>query len=949
MLIATQRRFEPGLILATALALAAPVWAVPTCVTISDDFADGVFDTRFGRDTAGGCATVAEGGGVITISQPVGCGWAGVFMDVNQAVICGDFDIRVDVNLNDFGTPPSGHARAAGVAVRRASDNALIGQLECFRKNFFNSCIPADSTYKFWTSSPDDCAAIHVQRTTSNARLRVTREGNVLRMFYWDAGASIWLLARQETASTADAKIDLFSGRSIFSVTQSVTFDNLSIQALLPDQDGDGVADDVDNAPYVPNASQADGDGDGTPDVLDYPAVNVAQLLFNIVPLQPVPNAIVFDIDPVSAAGYVVGRGDTSAGGAPVRWNASGAATLLASPGSFPEPFGVNAAGAAVGRAQNPSVTPFLWNPDTSATVLGPVLVTARAASDTGWIVGQHTLSYPVRWTPGGWLHRLRTFGGVGGDTESTYDVNDFGQSVGQTRIGYAGLGVRPILWQPDGRYRELPRSPSVPAGVGYTGIARGINNRADACGTINIEGTSPLLPVRWLPDGTPIDLPVPPGTNMATGGMSAIGIDNYGNIVGRASINGQLNSVIWGANNIPYLIADLLEGGPTNIRIEQVYGIDSNAQHIRIAAQVRNTTTNTLFAALLTAVVPPADSDYDGSADDADNCADLYNPNQDDVNLDDEGDTCDPGMYEFDDVVSVEYDAASNLTPDAAAPPWTLVDSASPEDPIVADGNLTISTSGDSENMYYTLAPPALMVEFPLVIEARMRFGSGQSSSYLRGPATVFFATAPDTGGHLWIGRDEVFTQSIVTETRQQTACVDTDDAFHTYRIVIDASGAYRVLYDGTPILGGVVSVGTIFPDNELVGWGEGTTAAYGVSEWKYVRIATGDRDRDADGVFNGDDNCPDVPNPDQEDFDGNGVGDACETCVQGDANCDGVTDFFDIDPFLQSLFDPTGYAAAFCGGSACAVDIDCNGVVDFFDIDPFVQCLFSSCPPCP
>ncbi len=75
------------------------------------------------------------------------------------------------------------------------------------------------------------------------------------------------------------------------------------------------------------------------------------------------------------------------------------------------------------------------------------------------------------------------------------------------------------------------------------------------------------------------------------------------------------------------------------------------------------------------------------------------------------------------------------------------------------------------------------------------------------------------------------------------------------------------------------------------------------------------------------------------------------CPACPgeRGDANCDGGVDFFDIDPFLQALFDPPGYAAAFCGGSTCTVDVDCSGGVDFFDIDPFLTCLFSGCAPCP
>ncbi|GIR69382.1 MAG: hypothetical protein CM15mP74_06330 [Halieaceae bacterium] len=40
----------------------------------------------------------------------------------------------------------------------------------------------------------------------------------------------------------------------------------------------------------------------------------------------------------------------------------------------------------------------------------------------------------------------------------------------------------------------------------------------------------------------------------------------------------------------------------------------------------------------------------------------------------------------------------------------------------------------------------------------------------------------------------------------------------------------------------------------------------------------ATGCSDADGDGVPDTEDCCPNVPNPDQEDSDGDGVGDACE-----------------------------------------------------------------------
>ena len=64
------------------------------------------------------------------------------------------------------------------------------------------------------------------------------------------------------------------------------------------------------------------------------------------------------------------------------------------------------------------------------------------------------------------------------------------------------------------------------------------------------------------------------------------------------------------------------------------------------------------------------------------------------------------------------------------------------------------------------------------------------------------------------------------------------------------------------------------------------------------------------------------------------------------GDANCDGAVDFFDIDPFLMALFDPSNYVTTFCDGSLDTVDCDGSSGVDFFDIDAFISCLFGACP---
>jgi hypothetical protein len=86
------------------------------------------------------------------------------------------------------------------------------------------------------------------------------------------------------------------------------------------------------------------------------------------------------------------------------------------------------------------------------------------------------------------------------------------------------------------------------------------------------------------------------------------------------------------------------------------------------------------------------------------------------------------------------------------------------------------------------------------------------------------------------------------------------------------------------------------------------------------------------------------DIANGTLHDVNGDGYPDEC--VIHGDVNCDGNVDFFDIDPFLLVLFDPTGYADQYPGCPLANADCNSDNSVDFFDIDPFLNCLFNGCP---
>ena len=178
-------------------------------------------------------------------------------------------------------------------------------------------------------------------------------------------------------------------------------------------------------------------------------------------------------------------------------------------------------------------------------------------------------------------------------------------------------------------------------------------------------------------------------------------------------------------------------------------------------------------------------------------------------------------------------WTAAGGLLPDAIANPYSLNDTADPEDPTLGGGVLTLSTSEDAEIMDYLQSDAQIAPPDPWVIEIEMRHVSGSSSVATRAPVQIFVTTSPNVGMLFQIGADSLFLMADAV-TIGQSATVDTDDTFHTYRLEVHGGGGFDVYYDTVLTLQGTTYTSASNHGSvQRVGFGPGSTGSHGVSEW--------------------------------------------------------------------------------------------------------------------
>jgi hypothetical protein len=188
---------------------------------------------------------------------------------------------------------------------------------------------------------------------------------------------------------------------------------------------------------------------------------------------------------------------------------------------------------------------------------------------------------------------------------------------------------------------------------------------------------------------------------------------------------------------------------------------------------------------------------------------------------------------------LETHWNAASGQLPDAVDPAWTLVDEGGGS-PSFANGMLTFQTSGGhSARQYYTMQGTEL--DFtgtaPFWMEAEMQFVSGsQTADWWRAGAHMSFRFANGRQAVLGIRKDFIFILN-GDNAAGDTAVVDTDDAFHTYRMEAlgtSSGSTVNVYQDGVLVLtdNALYSIGA----SAAVSWGESSTIATGTTHWKRV-----------------------------------------------------------------------------------------------------------------
>lgn len=190
----------------------------------------------------------------------------------------------------------------------------------------------------------------------------------------------------------------------------------------------------------------------------------------------------------------------------------------------------------------------------------------------------------------------------------------------------------------------------------------------------------------------------------------------------------------------------------------------------------------------------------------------------------------------------SVSYwSASSGLRPDQVSSYWVLQDDTPATPPFFTNGVMTLATTTKPRLEYFDAGPAGITMPTDLTIEFRARFASRVATANNVSPMSVYFSFGGGLGGALNFGLDDLWLASGY-HVRGAGTSVDTDTAFHTYRIEVNGvslGSPIKVYYDNalTPLLtGAVVYDASLNCGDPNVGFGDADDKDSGVSAWEYL-----------------------------------------------------------------------------------------------------------------
>jgi len=159
----------------------------------------------------------------------------------------------------------------------------------------------------------------------------------------------------------------------------------------------------------------------------------------------------------------------------------------------------------------------------------------------------------------------------------------------------------------------------------------------------------------------------------------------------------------------------------------------------------------------------------------------------------------------------------------------------------------MTLATVARAQQEYFSFGPAGISMPSNLTIEFKVRFGLGIMDPGIyadhngSSSMSVAFSLGGGLGGAFYLGADRVWLAG-AHQTRASGMAVDTDTAFHTYRIELTGAtmgSTINVYYDNSvaPLLSSrVVRDVAGYGSAPEISFGDKSTKDSGVSEWEYL-----------------------------------------------------------------------------------------------------------------